>query len=122
MIDCSGEKKKCGLDFSYFCTNNFLVDLLILILNLVFFAIFNAGTGGKLTDFLSTQEYQVLIIMICDIKNFIKNKNMLEYANNYYICLRIKAILCLLISIKILQSLIFSKNIFLFFLILKKVT
>lgn len=49
-------------------------------------------------------------------------KNLSNYANNYYVCLRIKAILCLFISIKILQSLIFSKNIFLFFLIVKKVT
>ena len=59
IIDCSGEKRKCGFDFSYFCTNNFLIDVVILILNLVFYGIFNAGTGGRLTDFLNNQEYQV---------------------------------------------------------------
>lgn len=61
VINCKNERKKCGFDISYFLTNNFWIDVTILLLNLVFYGLFNGGTGGKLTDFLNIPYYQVRI-------------------------------------------------------------
>lgn len=63
VIDCSPEKKCCGLDYSYFFTSNFWIDVTILVLNLVFYGLFYSGTGGDLSVFLNNDNYMVIFFL-----------------------------------------------------------